>query len=189
MAYAKANQAKLQYGSAGGGSGAHVCALLLDAAMGTKITHVPYRGAGPAMQDLIGGRLDYMAEQISTAFPQIEGGAVKAIIMLGPDRVSVLPKSAVREGVRPRRFRLRRLGRAGAAAARADAIVRKLNKAAGEAIDTPSVQKRLAAVGVSIIPRGSPQPRISRQVHPGRDQEMGGADQGERRQRGVRCAH
>jgi tripartite-type tricarboxylate transporter receptor subunit TctC len=89
--YAKANESKLQYGSAGGGSGGHVCTLLLDGAMGTKITHVPYRGAGPAMQDLIGGRLDYMAEQISTAFPQIESGAVKAIVMLGPDRVSVLP--------------------------------------------------------------------------------------------------
>ena len=47
QAYAKANQAKMQYGSAGGGSGGHVCTILLDTAMGTKITHVPYRGAGP----------------------------------------------------------------------------------------------------------------------------------------------
>ena len=66
VAYAKANQAKLQYGSAGAGSGMHMCALLLDAAMGTKITHVPYRGSAPAMQDLIGGRIDFVAEQIST---------------------------------------------------------------------------------------------------------------------------
>src|SRR6476620_244163 len=65
IAYAKANQSKLQYASAGGGSGGHVCTILLDTMMGTKITHVPYRGAGPAMQDLIGGRIDYMAEQIS----------------------------------------------------------------------------------------------------------------------------
>ena len=56
VAYAKANQAKMQYGSAGAGSGVHICSVLLDVAMGTKITHVPYRGAGPAMQDLIGGR-------------------------------------------------------------------------------------------------------------------------------------
>src|SRR5256886_393561 len=91
MAYVKANQAKLQYGSAGGGSGLHVCAILLDGFMGTKITHVPYRGAAPAMQDLIGGRLDYMCEQISTAFPQIEAGTVKAIAILGLDRVPVLP--------------------------------------------------------------------------------------------------
>src|SRR2546430_8868286 len=56
IAHAKANQMKLQYGSAGGGSGSHVCAILLDTVMGTRITHVPYRGAGPAMQDLNRGR-------------------------------------------------------------------------------------------------------------------------------------
>ena len=61
VAYARANQEKMQYGSAGAGSGVHVCSILLDVAMGTKITHVPYRGAGPAMQDLIGGRLDFIA--------------------------------------------------------------------------------------------------------------------------------
>jgi tripartite-type tricarboxylate transporter receptor subunit TctC len=86
VAYAKANQGKMQYGSAGAGSGTHVCAVLLDVAMGTKITHVPYRGAGPAMQDLIAGRIDFIAEQISTALPQIQGGKVKALVTLGLDR-------------------------------------------------------------------------------------------------------
>ena len=50
VAYAKANQARMQFGSAGAGSGMHVCAVLLNAAMGTKITHVPYRGSAPAIQ-------------------------------------------------------------------------------------------------------------------------------------------
>src|SRR5260370_24759722 len=84
----------MQYGSAGGGSGMHVCAILLDVAMGTRITHVPYRGAGPAMQDLIGGRIDYIAEQISTALPQIQGNTVKAIVTLGLDRAPGLEKLA-----------------------------------------------------------------------------------------------
>ena len=69
-AYAKANQAKLQYGSAGHGSGAHGCAALLDSINGTKIAHVPYRGTAQAMQDLVGGRLDFICEQISTAVSQ-----------------------------------------------------------------------------------------------------------------------
>ncbi|MBN8964321.1 MAG: tripartite tricarboxylate transporter substrate binding protein BugD, partial [Rhizobiales bacterium] len=86
VAYAKSHQSTLRYGSAGAGSGSHTCALLLDGAMGTKITHVPYRGAGPAMQDLISGRIDYMAEQISTATPQIKAGTVKAFATLGLDR-------------------------------------------------------------------------------------------------------
>src|SRR6185436_632397 len=67
VSYVKANADKLQYGSPGVGSGGHVCAILFDQALGVKVTHVPYRGAGPAMQDLLGGRIDYMYEQISTA--------------------------------------------------------------------------------------------------------------------------
>ena len=86
IAYAKANQGKMQYGSAGGGSGMHVCAILLDSAMGSRITHVPYRGAGPAMQDLVAGRLDLICEQISTALPQIQGNRVKAVATLGLSR-------------------------------------------------------------------------------------------------------
>src|SRR4029078_9587703 len=57
VAYVKANADKIQYGSPGIGSGGHVCAILFDQATGAKVTHVPYRGAGPAMQDLLAGRL------------------------------------------------------------------------------------------------------------------------------------
>ena len=110
VAYAKANHRKMQYGSAGAGSGIHVCSVLLDVAMGTKITHVPYRGAGPAMQDLIAGRIDFIAEQISTALPQIQGGKVKAIATLGLDRAPDLPKPPDRRGDRVEGPRLRRLG-------------------------------------------------------------------------------
>ncbi len=151
VTYAKANKDKMQYGSAGGGSGSHVCAILLDGVIGARITHVPYRGAGPAMQDLIAGRLDYMAEQISTAVQQIDAGTVRGIAILGPDRVPVLPKlqSAKEAG----------LGDfdCGAWAALVlplktpDAIVRRLNKAAGEAIDTPSTRERLAGLGVTTV--------------------------------------
>jgi tripartite-type tricarboxylate transporter receptor subunit TctC len=104
------------------------------------------------MQDLIAGRLDYMAEQISTAVQQIDAGTVKGIAILGPDRVPVLPRlqSAKEAG----------LGDfdCGAWAALVlplntpDAIVRKLNKAAGEAIDTPMVRERYAGLGVTVVP-------------------------------------
>ena len=59
IAYAKANQAKMQYGSAGAGSATHLGCVLLNYVIGIDITHVPYRGTGPAMQDLQGGRIDY----------------------------------------------------------------------------------------------------------------------------------
>ena len=59
IAYAKANQAKMQFGSAGAGSATHLACALLNAAIGVDVTHVPYRGGAPAMQDLIAGRIDY----------------------------------------------------------------------------------------------------------------------------------
>src|SRR5262245_42256436 len=60
IAYAKANQKAMQYGSAGIGSATHVACVLLNYAIGIDITHVPYRGTGPALQDMLAGRIDYM---------------------------------------------------------------------------------------------------------------------------------
>ena len=85
IAYAKANQASMQYGSAGAGSGLHICAVLLNEAMGTDITHVPYRGAGPAMQDLIAGRIDFIADEVRPRCRKSRGRTIKAIATLGLD--------------------------------------------------------------------------------------------------------
>ena len=64
---------KMQYGSAGAGSATHVACVLLNATIGVDITHVPYRGTGPAMQDMIAGRIDYICDVISTALPLMQG--------------------------------------------------------------------------------------------------------------------
>jgi tripartite-type tricarboxylate transporter receptor subunit TctC len=150
VAYAKANQAKMQYGSAGAGAGTHVCAILLDQAMGTKITHVPYRGAGPAMQDLLGGRIDYICEQISTALPQIQGNSVKAIVTLGLDRAPGLENlpTAQEQGLAGldcgswSSFSLPK----GTPAT----IVQRLAKASHDAVETPAVRERFKSIGVTI---------------------------------------
>ena len=91
IAYAKANQAKMQYGSAGAGSATHMTCVLLNAAIGVDVTHVPYRGTGPAMQDLMGGRIDYICDVISTALPLIRSQSIKPIALLSPRRNAVLP--------------------------------------------------------------------------------------------------
>src|SRR5579885_3768123 len=92
VAYAKANEGKLQFGSAGAGSATHLGCVVLNTAMGTpKITHVPYKGTGPAMQDLVSGRIDYLCEIISTAKPQIDGGNVKALAIMTRQRSPVEP--------------------------------------------------------------------------------------------------
>ena len=94
VAYAKANQAKMQFGSAGAGSATHLGCVVLNTAMGTNITHVPYKGTGPAMQDLVAGRIDFLCEIISTAKPQIDGGTVKAIAIMTKTRSPVEPNLA-----------------------------------------------------------------------------------------------
>ena len=91
IAYAKANQKKMQYGSAGIGSATHVTCVLLNHVIGVDIVHVPYRGTGPALQDLIAGRIDYMCEVTSTGAPHVRGNAIKALATLSPTRNAALP--------------------------------------------------------------------------------------------------
>src|SRR5262249_53995534 len=150
VAYAKANQGKMQYGSAGAGSGMHVCAVLLDAAMGTKITHVPYRGSAPAMQDFIGGRIDFVAEQISTALPQIQGGTVKAIATLGLDRAPGLEQLPSAQELGLAGLDCGSWGSLSFPKGTPDEIVQRLAKATNEAVETPAVRERFKSIGVTI---------------------------------------
>jgi len=82
IAYTKANQAKMQFGTPGAGSSSHIACVILNSIIGVDVTNVPYRGSAPAMQDLVGGRTDYQCDQIVTAKPQINSGNVKAIAIL-----------------------------------------------------------------------------------------------------------
>src|SRR5438128_3490515 len=94
IAYAKANQASMQMASAGAGSTGHLDCMLLNAAIGVNVTHIPYRGGGPAMQDLIAGRIDYQCLDTAIANPQIESGTIKALAILTRERSSTLPALA-----------------------------------------------------------------------------------------------
>jgi tripartite-type tricarboxylate transporter receptor subunit TctC len=152
VAYAKVNQAKMQYGSAGGGSGTHVCAILLDAAMGTKITHVPYRGAALAMQDLMGGRIDYIAEQISTALPQVQAGTVKGIVTLGLERAPGLENLPTAEEQGLKGLDCGSWSSFSFPKGTPEPIVQRLAKASNDAIDTPAVRARFLSIGVTITP-------------------------------------
>src|SRR5665213_1132601 len=96
VAYSKANQSKMQFGSAGAGSATHLGCVVLNTAMGTNITHVPYKGTGPAMQDLVAGRIDFLCEIISTAKPQVDGGTVRALAIMTAERSPVLPNLATK---------------------------------------------------------------------------------------------
>jgi tripartite-type tricarboxylate transporter receptor subunit TctC len=152
IAYTKANQAKMQYGSAGVGSGTHLPCALLNRTIGVDVTHVPYRGAGPAMQDLIAGRIDYMCDTIQTGATQAKAHTVKGIAVMSIKRVPIIPDLATS-------------GEQGLAGVEAsvwnafffpkgtpEAIVRRMNKAMSDMLDTPSVRKRLEDLGLEIVP-------------------------------------
>ena len=94
IAYTKANQSKMQYSSSGAGGSNHLACVLLNAAIGINVTHIPYRSGGQAMQDLLAGRVDYQCPSAPTAMPQITGKSVKAIAILSKNRSPALPDLA-----------------------------------------------------------------------------------------------
>ncbi|MEA2976805.1 MAG: hypothetical protein QOF19_2325 [Alphaproteobacteria bacterium] len=151
IAYTKANEAKMQFGSAGAGSATHMGCLLLNHVLGTKIIHVPYSGTGPAMSDLIGGRIDFLCEIITTAKPQIDGGTVKAIAIMTKTRSPALPSVAttVEQGLPAleaytwNAFFLPK----GTPAE----IVKKLNETAKQAMKDPVVRQRLEGLGAVFV--------------------------------------
>jgi tripartite-type tricarboxylate transporter receptor subunit TctC len=151
IAYAKVHQATMQYGSAGAGSGLHICAVLLNMAMGTTITHVPYRGGAPAMQDLIAGRLDFMCDQISTSFPQIKAGAVKAIATLGQARSPVLADLPTAQEQGLAGLDCNSWSALVFPGGTPPAFVRRLAAAATEALNSQAVRERFASVGVAVV--------------------------------------
>src|ERR1700719_2535820 len=147
VAYAKANQTKMQYGSAGAGSATHLGCVLLNYLIGVDITHVPYRGTGPAMQDLQGGRIDYLCEIVSTAKPQIDGGTVKAIAIMTKERAKALPNvpTGIEQGTPDlEAYTWNAIFLPKGAPAE---IVKKLNDAAVQTMKTPAVKERLETLG------------------------------------------
>ena len=159
IAYVKANSAKLQFGSAGAGTTTHLGCALLNAEIGVNVTHVPYRGGGPATNDLMGGQIDYMCPNLGGALSLIMGKKVKAIAMLSRDRSPLMPDlpTANEQGltgfdvVTWNAFFIPK-------GAPAEAI-KKLSEATSQAIDTPAVKTRMHDIGVtSVAPeRRSPQ--------------------------------
>jgi tripartite-type tricarboxylate transporter receptor subunit TctC len=150
-AYAKANAAKLSFGSGGSGSATHLGCLLLNSAIGVNVQHVPYRGSAPALQDLMAGRIDYLCDAVSTELAPIKAGNVKPIAVLAHQRSAVLPNvpTAQQEGLAnfdannwialffPRNT--------------PQPIIHRLRDAAAEAMRTPALRVRMEAIGTDLV--------------------------------------
>jgi tripartite-type tricarboxylate transporter receptor subunit TctC len=150
VAYAKTNKDKMQYASAGTGSAIHLGCALMNMVTGLDVVHIPYRGANPAMQDLMSGRVDYLCDIISTAKPQIDGGTVKPIAILTRERSPVLPNvpTAIEQGFEVEAYTWNAFFLPKGTPA---AIVAKLNHATVEAMKTPAVREKLESAGLRFV--------------------------------------
>jgi tripartite-type tricarboxylate transporter receptor subunit TctC len=151
IAYARSHQAAMQFGSGGAGSATHIACALLNAAIGINPTHIPYRGGAPAMQDLIGGRIDYLCLDTPLAMPQIESRTVKAIAILTRTPSGRLPglASAHEQGLTD--FEASNWCALFLPKRTPAEIVRRLHDAAVGAVETAAVQEKLLQIGASVV--------------------------------------
>ena len=151
IAYVKQNPGKLSYGSAGVGSISHMGCIMLLSALGLDIQHVPYRGVAPAMTDLIGGQIDFMCDQTTTAMPQIKAGRVKALAALTARHIDVLPnlRTANEQGARRGRAFLERAVRPKGDSA----VIDRVNRAVVAAMQDEELRRSMEQVGVDLPQR------------------------------------
>ncbi len=159
IAYAKANAAKLQYGSAGVGSTTHLACALLNAAAGIDVTHVPYRGGGPVMSDLIAGQIHYMCSNSANALAQVSSKLVKGIALLARERSPLMPTLATAHEQGLADFEAITWNAFFMPKGTPAAIVNKLNDAVSEAMSSAAVKDRMHELGVDLVApeRRSPQ--------------------------------
>lgn len=151
IAHTQAHKTSLNYGSAGNGAATHLGCVLLNTAIGSQAAHVPYRGSGPAMNDLISGQLDYMCDTVTASVPQIQAGTVKAIAYLGATRSPVLPDlpTAREQGLKD--FEAYTWNAIFVAKGTPPAIIKKLNEAMVAAMNDPNVKSRLSTLGAQLV--------------------------------------
>ena len=149
-AHAKTNPAT--YGSAGVGSSTHLGCEMLGQALGVRLTHVPYRGMGPVMQDLTAGRVDFGCDFVLGALPQIEGKTIKPIAVLTKERSSALPNVPTAEEQGLAGFEAYNWNAYFLPRGTPDAIVRRLHAALTVTLKSPAVRERLQNLGAVIPP-------------------------------------
>ena len=162
VAYTKANQRKMQYASAGAGSAAHLACMLLNAAIGVDVTHVPYRGGGPAMQDLIAGQIDYQCPYLAIAISQIESNTVHGVALLSKTRSPVLPNLATAQEQALGDFDVDAWAAFFLPKGTSTAITNRLHDAAVAAVNSRAIQEQLKGVGAELV---TPERRSSEYLH------------------------
>src|SRR3954468_22993624 len=151
IAYAKPNQDKMQFASASAGSATHLGCALLNAAIGISVTHIPYRGGGPAMQDLVAGRIDYICIDTPGVISLIESGQIKALAVLSGSRTAILPNVPTAQEQGLANFEAANGAPFFLPKATPAPIVARLQAASAAAIGSEAVQRRMKEIGVDPV--------------------------------------
>jgi tripartite-type tricarboxylate transporter receptor subunit TctC len=150
VAYVKANEKKAQYGMAGIGAASHLGGLMLNSMMKVEVLEIPYKGTGPALNDLVAGRFDYMVDQAVNVLTQIESGNIKALGVSTKKRLPQLPNVPTIDEAGLPGYEVTIWNGIFAPKGTPAAVVAKLNGALVDAMNDETVRKRLIDLAVDL---------------------------------------
>ncbi|MEE1611917.1 Bug family tripartite tricarboxylate transporter substrate binding protein [Microvirga sp. CF3016] len=163
--YMKANAGKLTNGNAGVGSTSHLACLLLNNRVGASVTLVPYRGTGPALQDVVSGQVGYLCDQVTSLMSQVQAKTVRPLAVLAPTRSPVLPDVPTASEAGMSGIDMVVWNALFAPKGTPPEIVEKLNAALIKAITDPASREKFLQLGAEPPPENQRSPQALRQVH------------------------
>jgi tripartite-type tricarboxylate transporter receptor subunit TctC len=155
----KANPGKVAVGTAGVGSASHFSGVYFQNLIKTQFNFVPYRGTGPALQDLVAGQIDMIVDQVSNSIAQVQAGKIRAYVIADTKRLTAAPDIPTADEAGLPGFHISLWTALWAPKGTPKEIVAKLNSAVMDALADPAVRKRLADVGLEVPPREQQTPQ------------------------------
>jgi tripartite-type tricarboxylate transporter receptor subunit TctC len=165
IAWLKANTATATQGTAGPGSASHVSGVYLQSLTGARFQFVPYRGAGPAMQDLVAGQIDFMIDQAANSLPQLRSGTIKAYAVTDKVRLAAAPEIPTVDEAGVPGLHISLWHAIWMPKKTPKEIIAKLNIAIVDALADTGVRKRLADLGQELPPREQQTPQALSAYH------------------------
>ena len=153
IAWLKANQSKATAGTAGAGSGAHIAGVYFQNLTGLHLQFVPYRGTGPALNDLVAGQIDIIVDQASNSMQQIRAGTIRAYAVSDSKRLAAAPDIPTADEAGLPGFHMTLWNALWVPKGTPSEVIGKLNGAVVEAMADPAVKQRLNDLGLEIAPR------------------------------------
>jgi tripartite-type tricarboxylate transporter receptor subunit TctC len=162
IAYVKANKDKVNYANAGLGAASHLCGMLFMSAIQTDVTTVPYSGTAPAMNDLLGGQVDFMCDQTTNTTSQIRAEKIKVYGVTSKKRVPSLPNVPTMDEAGLKGFEVSIWHALYAPKGTPKSVVEKLTKALQDALKDATVNKRFADLGAESVAENRATPEAHR---------------------------